>query len=229
MLLLTFGAALISLQLKGQIMPYLKYALSFAGAYLLGMTIFHLTPEVFADEKFSKSAISFSVGFGFVLQLLLDMLSRGVEHGHFHKIKETFPISILLGLSIHAFIEGIPLSENFLGNKFITNAMFYGVIMHKIPAVIVLTFVLLSGGMKNKSVIFFLFIFSVMTPLGTVLGYFVFDDMNSFIHSIIIGVLLGSFLHISTTILSESARDHHYSWQKIVMILCGFVVAFFFT
>ena len=55
----------------------LKLILSFSGAFLLGVTIFHLMPEVFS--KFNNKPGLWIVS-GIILQILLEYLSQGTEH-----------------------------------------------------------------------------------------------------------------------------------------------------
>ena len=88
----------------------LNRILTFVGAYILGILVLHLLPEVFTDA--THKHIGLWILSGFFLQLFLDQLSLGVEHGHihnhFHSGRMRFVGQVMLGLSLHAFIEGIP-------------------------------------------------------------------------------------------------------------------------
>jgi len=75
------GGGVLAFRFSGSAQQALKLALSFSGAYILGITIMHLMPGVF-DQ--GGQAASFWILAGFFLQLLLEQLSRGVEHGHVH-------------------------------------------------------------------------------------------------------------------------------------------------
>jgi hypothetical protein len=45
--------------------------------------------------------------------MILEALTKGFEHGHFHHHNEhnILPVALMVGLFIHAFIEGIPLAN----------------------------------------------------------------------------------------------------------------------
>ncbi|MFZ4612974.1 MAG: zinc/iron permease, partial [Bacteroidia bacterium] len=58
-----------------------KLLLAFTGAYLFGIAILSLLPEIF-EHKSSYSGIFIIVGFMF--QLVLEFFSEGIEHGHQH-------------------------------------------------------------------------------------------------------------------------------------------------
>src|ERR1043165_1221295 len=108
--------------------------LAFSGSALLGITCLHLLPEAFKDIP--EHAGLYLIG-GFFLQLLIQRATHGVEHGHTHvhphHAGHGIPIiGILGGLSLHAFMEGIPLGFNY--RKAGTNTSLYlAAGMHNVP------------------------------------------------------------------------------------------------
>ena len=87
----------------------LKLLIAFSGSYLLSITSLHLLPEVFSNTVRGAYFGAF-VLVGFFLQVMLEYLSKGIEHGHVHHDKNSaVPIALLVGLCIHAFLEGMPL------------------------------------------------------------------------------------------------------------------------
>jgi zinc transporter ZupT len=210
----------------------LQTVLSFSGAYLLGIAVLHLMPEVFSKPG---THMGMWVLLGFFIQLLLEQLSGGVEHGHIHaphKATGKFAISVMAGLCIHAFLEGIPLSHftefgqtTHIHHDHAHNHLLYGIILHKAPAAFALTILLLVSKYKTPTIISCLAIFACMSPLGA--GLAALLSLESHIHSTIIAVVLGSFLHISTTILFEldNAKHHNVSWRKMLVIISGMGLA----
>jgi len=88
---------------------YLPLLLSFSGAYLLGIAAMELIPSVFADTKLHSGIWLLA---GFFVQLLLEGLSQGVEHGHVHAHKGEsyrYALTVMIGLGVHALLEGLPL------------------------------------------------------------------------------------------------------------------------
>ena len=87
-----FGAFLgmaMGYKIRNKSLNRLKLILSFSGAFLLGVIIFHLMPEVFSKVN-NKSGLW--IVSGIILQILLEYLSQGTEHGHSHiKSNEYLP------------------------------------------------------------------------------------------------------------------------------------------
>jgi zinc transporter ZupT len=222
------AGGLVAFQFKSRNLRTLQLVLSFVGAYILGILVLHLIPDAYSE---GGGKIGLWVLAGFFVQILLERLSLGVEHGHIHdhhhNSKPNFAFQVMLGLSIHAFIEGLPLSiddhfhEHIKGETHNHMALYYGVIMHKAPEAFALTLLLLMSHFEKKVVWLCLITFAVMSPLGA----FLTESLN-FEHDTlrkIIAVVVGSLLHISTTILFEtdSTDEHSISWQKIGAIAAG--------
>ena len=67
----------------------------------------------------------------------------------------------------------------------------------------------------------FLIIFALTTPLGAILGTQInLEDLGLNIH-VILAVVVGMFLHISTTIIFETSENHRVNLLKLVCILLG--------
>jgi zinc transporter ZupT len=100
----------------------------------------------------------------------------------------------------------------------------FGIALHHIPASFALASVMLANHVAKNKMIFFLFLFAIMAPVG----YFFSDTLS---HSAvwnlqhyfnrIMGIVIGIFLHISTTILFESTEDHKFNLKKLLVVLAG--------
>lgn len=200
----------------------LKLVLSFSGAYLFAITVLHLMPDVYSsgDPKIGL----FILG-GFLLQILMEQFSEGIEHGHIHKHVHdhyVFPIGIMISLCLHAFLEGMPLAK---GQH---TQLVYGIALHHIPAAFALGSVLLHANQSKYKTIMLLAVFALMSPIGYLLsvriGEGTFGDIDIYFDSIM-GVVIGIFLHISTTILFESSVDHKFNLKKFVAVLLGVGIA----
>lgn len=200
----------------------LKLILSFSGAYLFAITVLHLMPEVYHT---SDPMIGLFVLGGFLLQILMEQFSEGIEHGHIHKHSHAhfvFPIGIMVSLCLHAFLEGMPLAA---GEH---NELAFGIALHHIPAAFALGSVLMQSGIKRNPIIIFLALFAIMSPLGYFLSFQISQGSIGHIESYfgrIMGVVIGIFLHISTTILFESSVDHKFNLKKIIAVLAGVGIA----
>lgn len=195
----------------------LRLFLSFSGAYLLSITVLHLLPAVFETQK---KHIGLFILFGIVLQTILEFFSKGAEHGHIHShdFAKKIPWLIFISLSLHAFLEGIPLGLS--SNQ----ELLWAIVIHKIPITIVLVVFLQKSSLPKSLIYMFILFFALMSPLGSLLGnkiYFL-TEYETQINAIIIGI----FLHISTAILFESSENHQFNSKKFIAIILGFLVAF---
>jgi zinc and cadmium transporter len=207
---------------KGDNNKTLKLILSFSGAYLFGITVLHLIPDAY---HFNDNYVGVFILIGFLFQIVLEQFSEGIEHGHMHKPTHehiAFPLGILISLCIHAFLEGMPLAE---GHQ---DQLVYGIALHHVPAAFALATVLLANKQSKGKTIFFVILFAIMAPAG----YFFSDELSTggvgdlqHYYGRIMGIVIGIFLHISTTILFESSSDHKFTIRKMIAVLLGVGIA----
>jgi len=200
----------------------LKLILSFSGAYLFAITVLHLIPDAYSGPD--KAQIGIFILVGFLLQVFLEQFSEGVEHGHIHKHHDghVFPFGIMISLCLHAFLEGMPLAKEQ------HNELIFGISLHHIPAAFALASILLQNHFKKGSIMLYLIIFAVMAPLGFYVSVGLSNGSIGGIDAYfnkIMGIVIGIFLHISTTILFESSADHKINTRKMVAVLLGIGVA----
>lgn len=195
----------------------IKLLLSFSGAFLLSLTLFNLLPEVYHHLDGKTTGVFIMIGI--FIQIFLESLSKGAEHGHMHihSAQNRFPWLLFISLSIHSFLEGFPLHQH--------NTMVYGVLIHKIPIAILMTGYLVKSNFSLFKIISFLVFFALMTPLGTFVSYF-FEGLEAYL-SYINAMVIGIFLHISTIILFESSEGHKFNFSKLLSIVFGVVIAYF--
>ena len=195
---------------------YTKLLLSFSGAFLLALTLFDLLPEVYNDLEAKQAGLFIMCGI--LLQIILEFFSRGAEHGHVHmnQNENVFPWLLFTSLCIHSFLEGFPIHQH--------NDMVYGVFIHKIPIAILITSFLMQSQFSIFKMVAFLVIFAAMTPIGT----FISNHTNSSetLIKIVNAIVIGIFLHISTTILFESSEGHKFNLSKLVVICLGILIAY---
>ena len=204
-----------------QLKEKITFLLSFSGAYLLGICLLHLIPELFDTDG---ESVGLYLLIGFFLQLVLDYFSGGIEHGHTHvnsKRIGRFPYLIFLSLGLHAFLESFPLTE--LNHEMGTGSYLWGILLHKVPIAIILGSLLLAYKLKNSQIFIAILLFSLMAPLGAFIGSSFTSDTT--IYKQFLAVSIGIILHLSTTILLETNEEHHISVKKLVPILLGVALA----
>jgi zinc transporter ZupT len=208
---------------------YLKLALAFTGAYLFAISMVHLIPDVYSSEK---NNIGYFILIGFFVQLILEYFSGGIEHGHIHvhhHPKHSFPVAMMAGLCIHSFLEGMPLSNHF-ADAHQNRSLLTGILLHHLPVAFALVSMLTASGLSRGWSVFNLVIFALMAPAGaafsSLLGETELMNISAYFNQIM-GVVIGIFLHISTTILFESSSDHRFNLYKLVVIMLGAFLAIF--
>ena len=237
------AAALTVVWLKPTDRNRLKLLIAFSGSYLLSITALHLLPEVFIGTSRGAYFGAF-VLVGFFLQLMLEYLSGGIEHGHAHHQKqEAIQTGLLVGLCLHAFFEGIPSGggddghaghshshdhghshghSHSHGTEAWQSGLLWGIVLHKYPVAIVFFTMLLNSGIGKTKALLLLAVFGTMAPLGALLGGAAFlENYKKEILAIVIGILL----HVSTTILFESTEGHKFNAQKMLVIAAGLALA----
>ena len=199
-----------------------KLILAFSGAFLFGTLMTHLLPEVFQN---SSGGLWVLLGFG--VQLLLDFISKGLEHGHLHTHENRIPVLPLVGLFIHAFIEGMPLGlDNIMhdhGHDHSANGLLWSVAFHKIPIALLVATALRSAGLKTWKVVLGILLFALSSPLGNAMGVGLELDPASFLP--VLGLATGLLLHVSTTILFESAANHQFNAMKMLVVAIGIALS----
>lgn len=207
----------------------LKLLLAFSGAFLIGITFLNLVPQVY------KEPVPFTglfILFGFILQILLEILTKGIEHGHEHdrdhcrKEEHISPYLLMTGLCIHSFLEGMPVVPSLTSD--IKTTLVTGIIIHNIPISLALMNLFIHYGMKRATAFLMLLLFALMTPFGSILSRILQettlrDVSHYFIYAM--AVVIGIFLHVSTSILFETEENHQYNLRKFITILLGLIIA----
>ncbi len=226
--LVTLGAGLLPFYFKKITEKHLQLLLAFSGSFLLGITLLHLLPESFQEIGSQAGGFIFA---GFFFQFLIQRFTHGVEHGHLHchdgHAHSQSLWAIMLGLSVHAFLEGLPLGFAY-HNEHTSSSVFFGVAAHKIPEAFTLGSLLVLSRSKVKWI--WVIIFAAISPIAGLLANYFGHTMNYvFVEDTIaflIPVVIGAFIHISTTILFESGTQHHeMSTRKVAAILLGILLA----
>jgi ZIP family zinc transporter/zinc and cadmium transporter len=127
---------------------YLKYFVALGAGFMLATSIVEMVPE--SIELRGKSA-----GFLVLLGYLLVHLFEHTITPHFHFGEETHAdefvqkhksYSVLLGLTIHTFFDGIAIASGFLVSNWLGWIIFVAVFLHKLPEGFTVASVMLASG-----------------------------------------------------------------------------------
>ncbi len=198
---------------KSAVRKQLPLLLAFSGAFLLATTITAVFPEVFVH---GNGHISYWVLAGIMVQIALENLTKGAEHGHIHAHgNSSLPWALVIGLSLHAFIEGFPIAQH--------QELLWAVAIHKLPIAMLLVAALWKTKSSLTRKFLILLVFGLMTPLGSFCNVTI-PALQPYALNIT-ALVAGVMLHISTTILFESAENHKFNLPKVLVILFGLGLA----
>ncbi len=213
----------------------IKLVTAFGGAYILAVTSIHLLPEVFgsntgaADGRHAHGLQSMGLWLlgGFFVQLILDYLSQGIEHGHAHHHAHDgrVPWGMVVGLCVHAYLEGTPLAHaGHVGHDHalpgeVHDALLMGIVMHNVPVSFVFMSLLLHNGLSRARALTIMLLFALMSPIGMLTAELA-EPIARYQRELM-AIVIGIFLHIATTILFETGEEHRFNMRKFMAIVGG--------
>lgn len=203
---------------------WMRLLLSFSGAFLLGVVFLHMLPELYEE---AGVGIGFWILGGFLLQVILEFFSHGIEHGHVHvhhHSDQALPLLTLLSLCIHSFAEGMPFADPDVAGD---PHFLAGVLLHKMPMAVALATVLTRSGVGKGSSVAMLSIFALAAPLGIFTGHLAGEALGHDFLNSMLGLAIGMLLHISTTIIFESSPEHRFVAARFLSVLIGAALAAF--
>lgn len=201
----------------------MRIILAFSGAFILGLSFLHVLPESYGLID-TKAGVWVLVGF--IIQIVLEEFSKGLEHGHSHALNDKeIPFALFFGLGIHSLLEGLPFGGQHAHEH---HSLLAGVLVHKVPVAFILGTVLKGAGFSISRGALVMAGFAAMAPIGGLITRFMEGQIITVGDSqgIVLAILVGIFLHIATTIIFESDKGHTFNLTKLMAILLGFVLAF---
>ncbi len=219
---------LLAYRLKLERQRIFPLVLTFAGAYLFAITLVHVLPELFSVTH-TPFLMGVLVLAGFYIQQILEYLTQGAEHGHVHQSTEDhnhhsgMALSLMVGLSVHAFLEGTLLGHSVELNIASPWPLLAGIALHKMPAAFAMMTVLLCKYKKSLWPLFFLLIFAVASPAGV--WFSETAHLPQQVAEALFALVGGSFLHISTTIVFEGSPQHQFNILRLAVSLLGAMLA----
>lgn len=195
---------------------FAKNLLILSAGFLITVCVSEVFPEVYKTEDHN---IGIWIIGGVLLQMILESLTKGFEHGHFHhhhEEKSILPIALMVGMFIHAFLEGIPLANI----SEISSPYLLGILFHNLPISFILgTFLL--GQKTNKFSWIIISLFALASPFGMIFGRYFDQNLQPYFLALVGGI----FLHISSVIIFESNKNHKMDWQKLLLVIAGVSLA----
>lgn len=225
----------------------LPHGISFAIGALLAVAFWGLIPEAFAKAGPEQlRALSGTILIGILVFFVLEKFliwrhchyghceahsdenhdsSHDPEHSHHHGhgIAKSAGMLIILGDSIHNFVDGVLITAAFLTDVKLGIVTSLAVAAHEIPQEVGDFAILLNSGYSKAKALFYNILASLATVLGGILAYFSLDNVH---HSLpyFLALAASSFIYIAVADLIPSLHkktDMKNSLQQIVLIAAG--------
>ncbi len=149
---------------------FLKYFIAFGSGFLLAAVFLKMIPVSYEQSKLAPLFILI----GYFLIHFFEHTT--VPHFHFGEethteffVPRTVALSALMGLSTHAFFDGISIASGFLINPSLGVLIFLAIILHKIPEGFTIASLFLASGRSRNKALGSAFIIGAGTILGVVL------------------------------------------------------------
>lgn len=132
---------------------YLKYFIALGAGFMLATALVEIVPE---SIKLGGNGAPFLVLIGY---LIIHFFEHAVTP-HFHFGEETHGsefvhthkgYSVLLGLTIHTFFDGIAIASGFIVSNWLGWIIFVAIFLHKIPEGFTVSSVMLASGESRRA------------------------------------------------------------------------------
>ncbi|MEQ1740570.1 MAG: ZIP family metal transporter [Methyloglobulus sp.] len=226
----------------------IPHGISFAIGALLSVAFWGLIPEAFSHIKpeqfqaLSGTILAGILGF-FVLEKLLIWRHCHVEtceahgdethdsthdhshdhHGHHHGFDKSAGALIILGDSIHNFVDGVLIAAAFLTDVKLGIVTSLAVATHEIPQEVGDFAILLHSGYSKGKALFYNVLASLTTVLGGILAYYSLEDLHDSL-PYFLALAASSFIYIAVADLIPSLHkktDIKTSLKQIALIAAG--------
>jgi zinc and cadmium transporter len=199
-----------------------RMIISFCAGTLLGAVFFHILPEI---SPVLEGEVGYAIMLGFLLIFILEkfIMVHPCEEGEcdFHKIG----MAAYVGIGFHSILDGVAIGAGSLLN--LSTVIILAVTVHKFPAALALSSLLMRGGeYSKKKILRSMFIFALATPLGAVLAILLFQGVDEYLVAMAMGVSAGTFLFISTADLLPAVVEEHEGkeYKNLVSLCLGILV-----
>jgi len=223
------------------------HLVSFAIGALLGASFLGLIPHAL-EHEFAVDAheIGLTLLIGLLTFFLLEKMvlwrhchsHHGEEHipeldrpdhhgGHNHKHKAAGSL-ILVGDTIHNFVDGILITAAFMTDIHLGIVTALAIAAHEIPQELGDFVILLHSGFSRKKALYFNILSSLGTVVGALLAYFALAEMQQFLPYILV-IAASSFIYVAVADLIPGLHSRikpMETLQQISLIAAGTVFIF---
>jgi zinc and cadmium transporter len=218
-------AALFALTAHARWVPVL---VSYAVGALLGAAFLEMLPHAFSLGK-SPELVAGSILAGILLFFILeklvlwrhyhgDELEAGGEAAHAHDDHGRSGLMILIGNTIHNFVDGILIAAAFMADIQLGLVTAVAIIAHEIPQEVGDFLVLLHSGYSKARAFCYNLLSGVATFAGAVLAYFALHSMTEWI-PVMLGIAAASMIYVAVADLIPGLHRRAEIRATVVQVL----------
>lgn len=203
--------------------------ISFAAGVLIATAFLDLLPE--ASKAAGDANIFLPALLGFISFFLAERFLRLFHFHHEHGEKKPANLLILLGDSVHNFVDGVTITVAFLGSIPLGITTSIAVAAHEIPQEIADMGVLLAGGLSKYRALFFNFLSALTAVAGALMAFYFAGTIDKYLY-FFLALAAGHFIYISASDLIPELHEKIFNGKKITqtfIFICGIISVFVFT
>jgi zinc transporter ZupT len=203
-----------------------RMLISFCAGVLLGAVFFHMVPEI---SPILGREMGFPIMLGFLGIYVMEkfIMVHPCEEGgcNYHKIG----LAAYAGIGFHSILDGVAIGAGNMLN--ISMVILLAVTIHKFPAALALSSILVKGGeYSRQKILVSMFIFALATPIGALISMNVMDHLSPDPIGFALGISAGTFLYISIGDLLPTVHEEDEKKNlNLVLLFVGIFVMFLST
>jgi zinc and cadmium transporter len=221
------GGIILAFTNRGR--KFASLATAFAAGALISAVFVDMLPEALEGGTDTHQILMFAMG-GLVFFFLLEGIINWF-HNHSNKEGRLHPVvsMIMLGDTIHNFIDGIAIAAGFLVSPASGIIVTLAVAVHELPQEIGDFAVMLDKGVKRNKVLLFNILSSLATTVAAII-FFILGEQTGISLAPLVAVVAGFFIYIAATdiiptIHQEKSRKE--VWKKSGLLLTGVLLVSF--
>lgn len=195
----------------------LRLLISFGAGVLLGAAFLHMLPRAIEGIGPDAGALVLAGFFAlYALEKFMMIHACEGEHCNFH----TAGLVAFLGLSLHAFVDGVALGSALTVPR-LAPLVLVAIIAHKGPASVSLAGILLAADYPRRRILSLLIGFGLMVPVGALVTIAVLRGTQPTVASSLIAFSAGTFVHLAASdLLPEVHRaEEMRHWALLTFVL----------
>ena len=206
---------------KDKLYKYLIYFVSLSAGTLMGDAFIHLIPDAYAENVGVQTSLYILAGI-----FLFFILEKGLHWRHCHEEPcddhpHPFSYIILVGDSMHNFIDGMVIAASFIVSVPLGVATATAVIFHEIPHEIGNFASVLYGGFSAKKALLYNFLSALVAMFGAIFVLAISANINP--TRFLIPFAAGGFIYVAGTDLIPELHKHN-EFKKGVIQVIAFLV-----